>query len=907
VKPSVSPQSSETNTVEEILGRSALFKNADPETLKEAAELLKVVQFKSGEPIFLENEVSNFVYIVKTGRAEVLNYDTRLRQLNVVRTLGPGDLFSEMSVLARANHSTSCFAATDMTLFSMDYQCFIGFLFTKPVIAQNLVHVLATLNQKLTLSSSYVEYVKPTDFVFHSSFQKIFPLEYFSTYEAVPLNLDEMSLTVAMVNPYHSEFYKSFNRLNPDMNLRVRVVGRSDFARLSQFISRHYHQTKPGVAEAPPPLDEKTIKPLELSELLVNSPLFTRFSPRLIQKITPYFRPRTFMAGEKVFTAGSKSEYFYLIQSGNISLQKSVGDSGNTQIALLGPRDSFGEISLLLDSKHSLDAIAANPTTAFVVSKKVVTELLKRTEFSVPLAKSLAERLQALNRSLQMRFYPGAIPPVKDLPLNAVPKQVITHYKILPLKISGEELTVGFVNPEEGLIHQVVSRYLSSFKLNLYVIREDDFEKALQEPSLKLVQNAPSKESTVSPNAVSPEISNQNSIEYTSEMIWEAVNRRASDVHIEPYEKYTAVRYRIDGMMTERSERIDKELGNAITNRIKILAAMDVAEKRLPQDGVFTMGDEEREVTARASTVPSVFGEKIVLRLAPKNQTAPPLNMIAPDKSVIAFLRDIAQHHQGVFLITGPTGSGKTTTLYSLLSELNTFEKNIVTVENPVEIIVPGITQISINEKIDLSFGKVLRHILRQDPNVVMIGEVRDKESAQFTFEMALTGHLVLSTLHTNNSLEILPRLRELDVGQALLSTGLLGVMAQRLIPKLCMQCRVKRPCTVEEAAVLKSGAGLVIPPRELWDAKGCTVCAGTGFRGRIPVFEYWKNEGLTRELLLQGASSAQLLQSLRSRGFRSLFTFGLQMAIAGLTTVANVVQFLHGMEYSEDASSQAK
>jgi len=897
--PKAAPVKAKPPTVEEMLGQSSLFRGADPETIAEAMELFKEANYKAGEPVFLENEVSNFVYFVKSGKAEILNYDTRLRQLNVVRTIGVGEFFSEMSALTRANHSTSCFAPADLSLLKMDYQVFTGFLYTKPIIARNLVMLLTLLNQKMTQSSSYVEYVKDSDFIFNRAFVEMFPLDFLSTFEALPLRLEGTTLTVALTNPYNEDFFKAFKRMNPQFALRVRLVGRTDYTRLFQFISRFYYQQSAAAPSVPPPLAVTEPEMPDLKKLLTYTSLFSRLDAKIVEKVLPFFHHKEFASGDTIFAAGSKSEHFFLIQSGKVSLQKELGGMGTTQVALLSQNDSFGEISLLLDSLHSLYAVAATPVSAYYLSKKTVTELLKRSEFCVPLARVLAERLQSLNRSLQMRFYPHEFPDIKELPLQVLPKQVVVSYKILPLKLTGTDLAVGFVNPEEGLIHQVISRYLSAYRLNLFAIREEDFNRVVRKSGLEIGAPAPAKAGTAAPQV---EVSSANAIDYTTQMIRDAVSRRASDIHIEPGENHVVVRYRVDGMMMERAERLDRNTGLAVTNRVKILCTMDVSEKRMPQDGTLTMQTEDGEVSARCSSVPTLFGEKIVLRLAPANQSAPPLNTMAPDKAVIAFLGEIARNHQGVFLITGPTGSGKTTTLYSLLNELNTFDRNIITVENPVEIVVPGITQININEKIDLSFGRVLRHILRQDPNVVMIGEIRDKESAQFTFEVALTGHLVLSTLHTNNSLDILPRIRELGVGPALLSTGLLGVMAQRLIPKLCMLCREKRECTAEEAEILKRAAGMVAPPREIWGAKGCEKCQKTGYHGRIPVFEYWKNDYTTRQLLLESASAPMLLQQLKAAGFRSLFKFGLQMSLAGLTTIDMVVRFLHGMGETSDS-----
>lgn len=381
---------------------------------------------------------------------------------------------------------------------------------------------------------------------------------------------------------------------------------------------------------------------------------------------------------------------------------------------------------------------------------------------------------------------------------------------------------------------------------------------------------------------------------------------RASDVHIEPLKANIAIRYRIDGELQELNDRLDREFGSAVVNRIKVGCNMDIAEKRIPQDGQLTIKQNEIELSARVSCVPTKLGEKMVLRLVKAHESATPLNMLVADRGTVGFLKQVTRHNQGVFLLTGPTGSGKTTSLYSLLNELNTINTNIVTVEDPVELVIPGITQINIFDKIGLSFEQVLRFILRQDPDVIMIGEIRDAQSAQFTFEAAMTGHLVFSTLHTNHSLDIVPRLRELGVSTSSLMSGLIGAMAQRLVGSICSHCKSTRPATPEETEAFTTRAKGITPPRKVAYGVGCERCHGTGYLGRIPVCEYWAATPATREILHRNGSLEEFHKALAGQGFRSLYTFGLQMVLNGLTTIEQLDKQLFGLDVAATPEKEA-
>ncbi|RME17396.1 MAG: hypothetical protein D6797_02635, partial [Bdellovibrio sp.] len=363
-----------------------------------------------------------------------------------------------------------------------------------------------------------------------------------------------------------------------------------------------------------------------------------------------------------------------------------------------------------------------------------------------------------------------------------------------------------------------------------------------------------------------------------------ASQKNASDIHFEFFEKEFCVRFRVDGTMISFQKPLEREIGMTFVNRIKVLAQMDISERRRPQDGKFVFKDDSgEEVNARVSTLPARFGEKMVIRLLRKKGSVIPLNRLAPDKKVIQFLNRLTEYKQGLFLIAGPTGSGKTTTLYSVLNKMDHVEKNILTVEDPVELDLKGINQVQINREIGLDYSQVLRYVLRQDPDVILVGEIRDQESLQMVFEASLTGHLVLSTIHAANSVDVFPRLLELKARASQVATSLIGVMSQRLVRGICPHCKTARPLSSEELALFES-AGLQVGT-ETFYGKGCEACLQTGYLGRLPLFEFWENDEQIQTVMMK-EDMELLSQTIRSQPqFQPLLHYGLSMVARGFTT----------------------
>lgn len=365
----------------------------------------------------------------------------------------------------------------------------------------------------------------------------------------------------------------------------------------------------------------------------------------------------------------------------------------------------------------------------------------------------------------------------------------------------------------------------------------------------------------------------------------QAISQEVSDIHFETYEENLRVRFRIDGILQEVLNP-RRGLAPLVMSRIKVMAKLDIAEKRLPQDGHITLRIAGRSVDVRVSTMPSNHGERIVMRLLDKNNTRLDLTSLgmSPDTTLPLMEKLIHEPH-GIILVTGPTGSGKSTTLYAALSQLNVKSRNILTVEDPVEYDLPGISQTPVNSKIGMTFAKGLRAILRQDPDVVMVGEIRDKETSTIAVQASLTGHLVLSTLHTNTAVGAIIRMQDLGVEPFLLSSSLIGVLAQRLVRKLCAACKQEVTASARECEML--GVPVEKAPT-IYHAKGCDDCGDMGYRGRLGIYELIIIDEKVREMIYQEATEHAILAHCRQH-YPSIREDGYAKVLAGITTLEEV------------------
>ncbi len=384
-------------------------------------------------------------------------------------------------------------------------------------------------------------------------------------------------------------------------------------------------------------------------------------------------------------------------------------------------------------------------------------------------------------------------------------------------------------------------------------------------------------------------------IRFVDLLLSQAVKSRASDVHIEPQEKSMMIRMRIDGILRDMVPPA-RNMQNAVLTRIKILSNLDIAERRLPQDGRLKIKASNRDIDVRVSTLPTIYGEKIVMRILDTAGASHNLDKLGIEPQLFAVLKNALSQPHGIMIVTGPTGSGKSTTLYACLNHLRDPTMNITTVEDPVEYRLAGINQVQVKSEIDLTFAACLRSILRQDPDIVLIGEIRDKETVEIAIKASLTGHLVLSTFHTNDAPSAITRLINMGIEPYLLSSSLNLIIAQRLVRKICEKC--KEPTTLSEQ-VLKR---LKVDPARIKDAnlchgKGCNACGNTGYHGRLPIFEFLVMDHEMRDLVTACANESQLRAASRKKGYGGLLESGVIKMLQGLTTAEEVL----GVTFSDD------
>jgi len=485
--------------------------------------------------------------------------------------------------------------------------------------------------------------------------------------------------------------------------------------------------------------------------------------------------------------------------------------------------------------------------------------------------------------------------------INKISASTAKFYNIVPLKIEGDAVVVAVSNPLNMKLADDLG-FVTGPNIRMVIAKEEDIKKAVEryygeeEESLGDVIDEAKK--TSGKTAIKgegdvdklKEIASQAPVVKLLNMVLlRAVREKASDIHFEPFENDYKIRYRIDGVCYDAAHP-PKDLNLAISSRIKVMANLDVAENRLPQDGRIVLEISGNSVDLRVSTLPTLYGESIVMRVLDKNVVSLSLDQLGMNNDVKAKLRDVIKRPNGILLTTGPTGSGKTTTLYSCLREINKIEYKIITAEDPVEYDIEGIIQVAINPKIDLTFSKTLRHMLRQDPDILMVGEIRDTETAEIAIQSALTGHFVFSTLHTNDAPGAITRLMDMGVEPYLISSTVRAVIAQRLMRKICSKC--KKPYTPQKGELEELGISAEkLKGARFYKGEGCSECNGSGYKGRTGIYELFIMDEKIRGLLVKKVSSAAIRNAAQETGMRTLREDGVAMVLEGLTTVEEVLR----------------
>jgi general secretion pathway protein E len=503
------------------------------------------------------------------------------------------------------------------------------------------------------------------------------------------------------------------------------------------------------------------------------------------------------------------------------------------------------------------------------------------------------------------------IPYLTDIKIEDINPQLVTdlsinyakHHEVLPLLMTDHTLTVAMSNPFN---FNAVNDLYTLFKKEIRIVvaspmrLQDAINRVYEKANRNLVDDIGDQEFEENLDLDGPiDILDATAdeapvIRFVNSVIFRAVKERASDIHIEPYDKETIYRFRINGVMTEIL-RQPKKTHAAVSSRIKVMAKLDIAEKRLPQDGRIKIKIAGKDIDIRLSTIPVQAGERIVMRILEKNNTVLKLESLGFRGKVLKGLQELAGHKHGVLYVTGPTGHGKTTTLFAILERINTPDKMIITVEDPVEYELGGISQIQVNHKIDLSFAVALRSILRQNPDVVMVGETRDKETAEMAINASLTGHFVLSTLHTNDASSAPTRLIDMGVQPFLISSSLVGILAQRLVRVLCKECREPTQLSDFEKTLLD----IKTVPKEatVFKAKGCQKCHGTGYAGRTVVSELLLINDEIRALIIQKADAATIKKAAIRAGMRTLRGDALDKIFEGTTSLEEIIRAINAEE----------
>lgn len=498
---------------------------------------------------------------------------------------------------------------------------------------------------------------------------------------------------------------------------------------------------------------------------------------------------------------------------------------------------------------------------------------------------------------LQAADFPNDALPVPGLEVSEV---FLKEKLVLPLKMEADSLTLAAFDPFDWETFENLKVSLGKeVKINLS--SQEDILEGIENYYGKghsvmgrMVSNIQDQEETATDLESTEHIRDMASeapvIRLVNHIVNQAIDMGASDIHLEPFADDLILRYRIDGMLYEH-EAPPKRLNSAIVTRIKIMAHLDIAERRLPQDGRIQIKSQGKDIDIRVSTLPTLFGESLVMRILDRSNIVVHLEHLGFPKRELELYQKLIHKPYGQILVTGPTGSGKTTTLYGSLEKINTSEKKIITIEDPVEYQLRGVNQVHVKPQIDLTFANGLRSIVRQDPDVIMVGEIRDSETADVAIQSALTGHLVFSTIHTNDAAGAITRLQEMGIESFLISSALLGVLAQRLVRIICKECQ--ESCSIDSSALQEMGIKDTEPPTG-FKGKGCDHCNQTGYRGRTGIYELLVIDDDIRQLILAHASSQEIRERAIQLGMITLRQDGWSKVLDGITTVDEIIRVTH-------------
>src|SRR5215467_7159461 len=621
----------------------------------------------------------------------------------------------------------------------------------------------------------------------------------------------------------------------------------------------------------------------QLVQFLKNVKLFAELSPGSLAKLGTCLKTAEFPPAEVIVREGAPGVSMYIIKSGLVEVRKKDPSTGiDFLVAQLSEGAAVGEMSLLTGKPRSATVTTVQPTTVLTLTRADFRNLLtQHPEISLGLARILAERLEDATKQVGIEYvnlFKGRFDPRV---VGLLPQSLCQLHKVVPIAYVNNSVTLAMVNPSNLVAFDDVRRYIKGAVIEPQVCTEEDFKKFMdtvypdlmgvagekreadkkkedererrrderkkpplefQMQSLEDLQNEilsgmeVQQDDEEKPDTTDLATASEDApiVRLANNILALAIKKGASDIHIEPQEDGVVLRLRIDGVLYVEN-KLSKKIQLPLASRFKILSRLDIAERRLPQDGRISIRLEDRAIDFRVSTVPAKFGEKIVMRILDKSGSLLPLDKIIAHGPTVDKLRWMINQPYGIIYVTGPTGSGKTTTLYSSLNEINFPDINISTAEDPIEYDLPGLCQVQTHKDIGLDFACILRAFLRQDPDVILVGETRDEETAKISVEAALTGHLVFTTLHTNDAPSSFTRLQEMGIEPFLMANSTIGIVAQRLARRLCQNCKV--PTEVDETTLNYFGYSSANAP-PFYKGEGCDQCNHTGKKGRLGIFE---------------------------------------------------------------------
>ena len=662
-----------------------------------------------------------------------------------------------------------------------------------------------------------------------------------------------------------------------------------------------------------------------MESFLGHLPLFAGLSAADRAQLEQRMARREFAPQSVIVREGAAADAAFVVLSGLVAVRRKDPESGiEFLLAELGPDQMFGEMALLTTKPRGASVIALEATTCAVLDRPLFETMMRSLPaFALSITGALAERLDRANQHVGVEFMSLARVKVDPRVLTLLPQPLVNEHRVVPIAFCNNRLTLAMTNPNNVVAFDDVRRIVKGVLIEPVVVTEDDFKRFIsttyapamakadapaaarpasraKEPdtfaaatTVDLLQSDIIRELQLAADADVSEAETKQDLMNASEdapiirlansILGLAIKQGSSDIHIEPMEQSVTVRFRIDGVL-KVVQQLPKKVQLGLMSRLKILSKLDISEKRLPQDGRISVTMEGKAIDFRVSTVPGKWGEKVCMRILDKTNTSLGLDKLISHAPTLALVREMIAQPYGIVYVTGPTGSGKTTTLYSALAEINDPEMNISTAEDPIEYDLPGVTQIQVHADIGLTFAAILRAFLRQDPDVLLVGETRDKDTAHTAVEAALTGHLVFTTLHTNSAAVAFTRLNEMGIEPFLVTSSTIGVVAQRLARRVCQACKEAYVAEPETCRFFGLPEGAT-----LYRGRGCTACGGSGVKGRIGIYEVMRMTPALRAMVGRGARAEEIQATALEQGMIDLKGYAALLLLGGQTTVEEV------------------